>query len=71
MTICEQTLGNRQKKAAFGRLMSAFFMAIKQHLIYPGLDNELKKSVLYPEQCLGLQYVTNMPLKVTQRIGGI
>ncbi|MEG4279678.1 bestrophin family ion channel [Microcoleus sp. MON1_C1] len=50
--------------------MSAFLMAIKQHLRYPGFDNELKKSVLYPEQCLGLQYVTNMPLKVRQRIGG-
>ncbi|MEG4406000.1 bestrophin family ion channel [Microcoleus sp. MON2_D5] len=45
-------------------------MAIKQHLRYPGLDNKLKKSVLYFEQCLGLQYVTNMLLKVTQRIGG-
>ncbi|WP_445306612.1 hypothetical protein [Microcoleus vaginatus] len=70
ITICKQTLANRQVKAAFWRLMSAFLMAIKQHLKYQGVDNELKKLLLYREQCLGLQYVTNMQLKVTQRIGG-
>ena len=58
-----------QEKAAFLRLIPAFFMSMKQHLRHAGVDESLK-SVLSPEQCLELQYVTNMPLKVTQWIGG-
>lgn len=69
MTIPDSTLADCQEKAAYLRLVPAFFMAMKQHLRHAGVDEELK-SVLSPEQCLELQYVTNMPLKVTQWIGG-
>ena len=69
MTIPDPTLADCQEKAAYLRLVPAFFMAMKQHLRHAGVDEELK-SVLSPEQCLELQYVTNMPLKVTQWIGG-
>ena len=44
-------------------------MAIKQHFRHAGVDENLK-SVLFSKQCLELQYVTNMPFKVTQGIGG-
>jgi len=69
MTIPDQDLADCQEKAAYLRLIPAFFMAMKQHLRHAGIDEELK-SVLSPEQCLELQYVTNMPLRVTQWIGG-
>ena len=69
LTIPTNTLAQSQEKAAFLRLIPAFFMAMKQHLRHAGVDESLK-SVLSPEQCLELQYVTNMPLKVTQWIGG-
>jgi len=69
MTIPDPTLADCQEKAAYLRLVPAFFMAMKQHLRHAGVDEELK-SVLFPEQFLELQYVTNMPLKVTQWIGG-
>lgn len=69
MTIPDSTLADCQEKAAYLRLVPAFFMAMKQHLRHAGVDESLK-SVLSPEQCLELQYVTNMPLKVTQWIGG-
>lgn len=58
------------RESSFLALNVGFFRAIRQHLRYAGVDKELKKPILYPEQCLGLQYVTNMQLKVTQRIGG-
>ncbi|AFZ12719.1 hypothetical protein Cri9333_1835 [Crinalium epipsammum PCC 9333] len=69
MTIPDRTLADSQEKAAYLRLVTAFFMAMKQHLRRARVDEQLK-SVLSPEQCLELQYVTNMPLKVTQWIGG-
>ena len=69
LTIPTNTLAQSQEKVAFLRLIPAFFMSIKQHLRHAGVDESLK-SVLSPEQCLELQYVTNMPLKVTQWIGG-
>jgi len=65
MTIPDQTVADCQEKAAYLRLVPALFLAIKQHLRHAGVDDKLK-SVLSPEQCLELQYVTNMPLKVTQ-----
>lgn len=68
MTIPAITSADAQEKTACLRLIPAFFMAMKQHLRHAGVDEELK-SVLAPEQCLELQYVTNMPLKVTQWIG--
>lgn len=55
MTIPDQTLADCQEKAAYLRLVPAFFMAMKQHLRHAGVDEELK-SVLSPEQCLELQY---------------
>ncbi len=69
MTIPDRTLADSQEKAACLRLVAAFFMAMKQHLRRARVDEQLK-SVLSPEQGLELQYVTNMPLKVTQWIGG-
>lgn len=69
MTIPDQDLADCQEKADYLRLIPAFFMAMKQHLRHAGIDEELK-SVLSPEQCLELQSVTNMPLRVTQWIGG-
>jgi len=55
MTILDQTLADCQEKAAYLRLVPAFFMAMKQHLRL--------KSLLSHEQSLELQYVTNMSLQ--------
>ncbi|MBR8832648.1 MAG: hypothetical protein DSM106950_01030 [Stigonema ocellatum SAG 48.90 = DSM 106950] len=69
LTIPEKTLESREEKVAYLRLIAAFFIAMKQHLRHDGVDEQLK-SVVSSEQCLKLQYATNMPLKVTQWIGG-
>ncbi|MGF1938890.1 MAG: bestrophin family protein [Nostoc sp. ChiQUE02] len=69
LTIPDKTLKAREEKAACLRLNAAFFMAMKQHLRHKGVDEQLK-SILSLEQYLKLQYVSNMPLQVTQWIGG-
>lgn len=69
LTIPDKTLEAREEKAAYLRLIAAFFMSMKQHLRHDLVDEHLR-SVLSAEQCLKLQYVTNMPLQVTQWIGG-
>jgi putative membrane protein len=38
MTIPDQTLADCQEKAAYLRLVPAFFMAMKQHLRHAGVD---------------------------------
>lgn len=68
LTIPDQNLEERQEKAAYLRLIAAFFIAMKQHLRRAGVDEQLK-SVLSSEQFLELQNVSNMPLRVTQLLG--
>jgi ion channel-forming bestrophin family protein len=68
LTIPAETSEEHQGKAAYLRLVAAFFVAMKQHLRYAGVDEQLR-DLLSPGQSLELQNVTNMPLKVTQWIG--
>ncbi|BAY78774.1 hypothetical protein NIES25_52520 [Nostoc linckia NIES-25] len=69
LTIPAPTLETREAKAAYLRLIPGFFIAMKQHLRHDGVDEHLK-SLLSSEQCLKLQNVSNMPLQVTQWLGG-
>lgn len=69
LTIPDPTLEAREEKGAYLRLNAAFFIAMKQHLRHEGIDEQLK-SLLSSEQYLKLQNVSNMPLQITQWLGG-
>ncbi|KYC38594.1 hypothetical protein WA1_36030 [Scytonema hofmannii PCC 7110] len=68
MNIIVKNSEKKEEKAAYLRLIAAFFVAMTQHLRRKGVDERLK-SLLVPEHYLKLENVSNMPLKITQWLG--